>query len=310
MRIAFTFPGQGSQRAGMASAWLGTPHHATFRDVGHAAGLDLATMADDAARCGGSTAIGQPAIFAASLAAFRALEDAGVRPDVVAGHSLGELSAAVAAGALSPNDGAHLVAERGRAMSVACACSPGTMAAVLRLDAETIAGIVDTIEDVAIANENAEGQAVLSGTPEAVEAASAKAREAGGRVLPLDVEGAFHSPAMAPALVRVDHAVRRLPIHAPETTFLSGRNGEVLATPTAVARSIVDGILAPVRWRTVQERLVAQGVDVVVEVGPGGVLTGLARRSMPDVQTYRVESPADVAEVASHLAARPVGATR
>ncbi len=265
-------------------------------------------MADDAARCGASTAIGQPAIFAASLAAYDALVAAGVRPDVVAGHSLGEVTAAVAAGSLSRNDGASLVSERGRAMSVACATSPGTMAAVLKLDADAIADVVARVEGVTVANENAPGQAVLSGTPEAVERATALAREAGGRVMALDVEGAFHSPAMTPALVRVDHALRRTPVRDPELRFVSGTTADLLPTAAAVSRALVDGILAPVRWREVQERLARLGVETIVEVGPGGVLRGLARRVLPDVAVLSVEGPDDVAGAVAQVAARPVGA--
>lgn len=308
MTIAFVFPGQGSQRAGMASAWSGTPQHDVFQDVGHAAGLDLATLADDATRCGASTALGQPAILAASLAAFDALAEAGLRPDVVAGHSLGEVTAAIAAGSLSRNDGAALVTERGRAMGSACAATPGAMAALIKLSAEQVADIVARVEDVAVANENAPGQAVLSGSPDAVSRAAELAREAGGRVLPLDVEGAFHSPAMTPALVRVDTFLKRTPVHDPQLDLVTGTTAEVVTTAAGVQRALVEGILSPVRWRAVQERLVSMGVRTVVEVGPGGVLRGLARRAMPDVEVLAVETPDDVREVVAHTAVRPVGA--
>ncbi|MBW3620088.1 MAG: ACP S-malonyltransferase [Actinobacteria bacterium] len=308
MRIAFLFPGQGSQRPGMASAWRGTPQARVFADVGHAAGLDLATLADDADRCGSSTAVGQPAILAASLAAFDALVAAGVRPDVVAGHSLGEVTAAVAAGALSPNDGATLVAERGRAMGAACAATPGAMAAVVRLDDDAMATVLARVPDVALANVNAPGQAVLSGPPAAVDRAAAIARELGGRVLPLDVEGAFHSSAMTSAVVRVDTALRRLPVHEPATTFLSGTTGRPLPSAGAVSRALVEGILAPVRWRQVQEALPALGVELIVEVGPGGVLRGLARRTVPDIPVLTVEGPEDVREVVASVALRPLPA--
>jgi [acyl-carrier-protein] S-malonyltransferase len=308
MSIAFVFPGQASQRPGMASAWAGTPQHRVFDEVGHAAGLDLVTLADDAARCGGSTALAQPAILAASLAAFDAILAAGLRPDVVAGHSLGEVTAAVAAGALSRNDGAALVTERGRAMGTACAASPGTMAAVLKLDGDRLADVVARVPDVAVANDNAPGQAVLSGPPDAVARACELAREAGGRVLPLDVEGAFHSPAMTPAMVRVDTFLRRTPVHPPEIALVSGTTGDLVPTAEGIQRVLVEGILSPVRWRAVQERLVALGVDTVVEVGPGGVLRGLARRTIPDVELLAVETPDDVREVVAHTAVRPVGA--
>jgi [acyl-carrier-protein] S-malonyltransferase len=311
MSIAFVFPGQGSQRAGMATAWADTPQHEVFAAVGHAAGLDLATLADDAAACGEATAVAQPSILAASLAAHDALAAVGVRPDVVAGHSLGEVTAAIAAGSLSRNDGAALVAERGRAMGAACAATPGTMAAVLKITDEQLGDVIACVPDVSVANHNAPGQAALSGPPEAIHRAAELVREAGGRVRILDVEGAFHSPAMTPALVRVDALLRRIPVRDPETTFVTGLTAAVLDGASAVTRALVDGILAPVRWRAVQERLIGLGVDLIVEVGPGGVLRGLARRAIPGVPVLTVERPADVARVADAAAeasARPLGA--
>jgi [acyl-carrier-protein] S-malonyltransferase len=308
MSVAFVFPGQGSQRPGMATAWAGTSQADVFTEVGHAAGLDLATLADDSERCGASTAVGQPAILAASLAAYGALRDAGVRPDVVAGHSLGEITAAVAAGALSLRDGATLVAARGRAMGAACATTPGAMAAVLRLDADAVHELAARVPGVAVANVNAPGQAVLSGAPEAVARAAELAREAGGRVLPLEVEGAFHSPAMTPAVVAVDTALRHLPVHEPGTTFVSGTTARPVRTAAAVSRALVDGLLAPVRWQEVQEQLRDLGVRLIVEVGPGGVLRGLARRTVPDLAVLAVDKPEDVDDVVAELAARPVGA--
>lgn len=302
MTIAFVFPGQGSHRAGMASVWDGHDAAEVFDVVAEATGLELHALADDADECA-ATAVGQPAIFAASLAAYRALTDAGITPDVVAGHSLGEISAAVASGAIALADGARLVGERGAAMGEACATNPGTMAAVLKLDGDAVAEILEQVPAVALANENAVGQAVLSGPPDAIEEAVALAREAGGRVLPLDVEGAFHSEAMAPALVRVKAVVEVLTVGDTEIPLVTGTSGEVLEDGARIASAIVDGLLSPVRWRVVQERLATLGVDTVVEVGPGGVLRGIARRSLPDATSFAVRGPDDIAAVRDHLAA-------
>lgn len=309
MRTAFVYPGQGSLHAGTAAAWRGSPAAEVFGHVGWAAGLDLTAAADEA-DSGARTAVAQPAIFAASLAAHRALADAGVAPDVVAGHSLGEVTAAVAAGSLSLSDGALLVAERGRAMGAACQAEPGAMAAVLKLEIDEVERLVATTEGAVVANDNAPGQVVVSGTPEAVADVSERAREAGGRIRALDVEGAFHSPAMAPALVRVDALLKRLPVHDPEVTFVTGTTGAVLARADEVARAIVEGILAPVRWRAVQERLATLDVDLVIEVGPGGVLRGLARRALPDVEVLAVAGPEDVDAVASRLPAHALTTAR
>lgn len=292
MTLAFLFPGQGSHRPGMASVWAEHPAHATFDEVSRATGLDLARVADDADACA-ATALAQPAVYAASIAAWRALLDAGVVPDVVAGHSLGEIAAAVAAGCLEVADGARLVAERGRAMGEACAASPGGMVAVLGLDDEAVGALRARIQGTGavLANDNAPGQVVLAGPEGQLDRAAEVARELGGRVRALDVEGAFHSPAMTPGVVRVAEVLRRTTVEAPHTTFLSGSTGAPVTTAAGVATALAEGVLAPVRWRDVQTRLGELGVTAAVEVGPGGVLRGLARRALPGVEVHAVDEP-------------------
>lgn len=306
MRVAAVFPGQGSHQPGMASAWSGHPAAITFDEVGRACGLpDLARLADDPATCR-STAVGQPAVFAASLAAWRALD---LEPDVVAGHSLGEYTAAVAAGSLTVKDGGALVGERGRAFASACQARPGVMAAVLGLDPEVVRACCDAVEGAVIANDNAPGQLVVAGTPHAIDAVTRRCRERGGRVRPLDVEGAFHTSAMTSAIVRVATFIRRLDVQDPTVPLVSGMTADVIRTGRGVVRSLVDGILGRVRWREVQNRLGALGVSAIVEVGPGGVLRGLAKRSLPHVRAVAVGAPAGIAEVAElvdgHAPSRP-----
>ena len=293
-RIAFVFPGQGSHRAGMASAWL--PQAADlFTDLSDATGLDLVATADDAEACGASTRLGQPSITAVSLAAHAALTQAGLVPDLVAGHSLGELSAAVAAGVFTPAEGVSLVAARGRAMGQACRSAPGTMAAVVRVDTETVEEVVATIDDVVVANINAPGQVAIAGTQAGIDAATEALRDEGGRVIALPVEGAFHSPAMTPAVVALTAALQWAPARDPEIGLVSGHDGAVRLTGSAVTRALVEGVLAPVRWVDVQHALRDAGVGLLVEVGPGGVLTGLAKRTLPDVRAVSVQTPEDVA---------------
>lgn len=301
MTIAFVFPGQGAHKEGMAAAWEGHPAHTTFAEVGRACGLDdLARLADDAEACA-RTAIAQPAVFAASIAAWRALTDAGVAPDAVAGHSLGEVAAAVASGALSVADGAALVGERGRAFGDACERNPGAMIAVLGSDADTIAQVLLEVPGASIANDNAPGQVVVAGSPEAVERAAEACRDAGARVIPLDVEGAFHTESMAPAIVRVASCIRRLEVRDPVVPLVSGATARFTVSAEDVTRGLVDGILATVRWRQVQGRLVELGVDAVIEVGPGGVLRGLARRTFPGTTVLSVDSPDAVPTAAASV---------
>lgn len=307
MRIAAVFPGQGSHRAGVLDSWLDGSHQgaaaarAVVEQVSAAIGRDVVALASDAS-AGGRTADAQPAIFAASMVAWHALVDAGVTPDVVAGHSLGEYSATVAAGSLSVDDGATLVAARGAAMAEACALNPGTMAAIVKLEPEAVEQLVSDVEGVVVANDNAFGQVVVAGPPDSVAAVREKAREVGGRGLALDVEGAFHSPAMQPAVERVASVLEGLPLVDPRIPVITGTSGEALSSGDDLADALLAGILAPVRWRAVQARLSDMGIRDLVEVGPGGVLAGLAKRALPETRIHRVEGPGDVAAVAAALA--------
>lgn len=299
--IAFLFPGQAAQRPDMAAVWGDGPAGAAFDQVAAAGVRDLRTLADDADACAASTALAQPAIMAASLAAFDALATAGIHPDVVAGHSLGEVTAATAAGVLDRSAGARLVTARGDAMGDACAASPGTMAAILKLDLDTVRALVDDVPGAAVANNNAPGQVVVAGPPDAVDAVVTAAGDAGGRAKLLDVEGAFHSEAMAPAVDRVRHVLDEVSLHDPGPTFLSGIDGRERATGREVADALVDGILSPVRWVDVQLALADRGVDLLVECGPGGILAGCAKRTVRDLDCTTVASPDDVAALATRL---------
>ncbi len=302
MTVAFLFPGQAAQRPDMAAVWGDDPAADAFDVVGAAGTPDLRTRADDAEACAASTALAQPAIMAASLTAFDALAAAGVHPDVVAGHSLGEVTAATAAGVLDRDAGAALVTTRGQAMGEACAASPGTMAAILKLDVEEVADLVDRVPGAAVANNNAPGQVVVAGPPEAVDAVVDRAGEAGGRAKLLDVEGAFHSAAMAPAVDRVRAVLDDVVVHDPGPTFLSGIDGHERTTGADVADALVAGILSPVRWVDVQLALVDHGVDLLVECGPGGILAGCAKRTVRDLTCLGVAGPTDVDAVVAHLA--------
>jgi [acyl-carrier-protein] S-malonyltransferase len=299
---AFVFPGQGSWRPDALRPWEGHPATRVLDELRTGLAGDVRALATDP-EAGRRTDKAQPAILAASLVAWRALTDAGVVPDAVAGHSLGEVTAAVASGATSAGDAARIVAARARAMSEACRAYPGTMAALVRLDATEVQQVVDLTEGLVLANDNAPGQAVVAGPVEAVAAAGRLARDLGGRALPVEVEGAFHSPAMAGAQAPVARAAGDCRFDAPARPLISGRTAAPLEGPDEVRDAIVAGIRAPVRWREVQLALAARGVTTLVEVGPGGVLKGLARRTVPDLEVLTVASPEDVAEVVRHAVA-------
>jgi [acyl-carrier-protein] S-malonyltransferase len=291
---AFVFPGQGSWRPDALRPWDGHPATRVLDDVEVGLGRDVRALASRP-DTGRRTADAQPAILATSLVAWRALTDAGVDADVVAGHSLGEVTAAVAAGALAPADAGRVVAARGAAMGAACRERPGTMAALVRLDAADVRRVVDETPALVLANDNAPGQAVVAGPEDAVAAAAVRTRELGGRALPVEVEGAFHSPAMAGASEPVAGALASCDVRAPEVPLLSGRSAEEVRTATGVAEALTAGVRHPVRWREVQLALAARGVTRLVELGPGGVLQGLARRTVPELEVLTVATPDDVA---------------
>jgi [acyl-carrier-protein] S-malonyltransferase len=298
--LAFVFPGQGSHRAGALAPWKGHAALSVLDEVSAGVGRDVLALSEDPT-AGGRTADAQPAIMAASLVTWRALTDAGITPSVVAGHSLGEYTAAVAAGVLGIEDGARLVATRGAAMGEACAANPGTMAAVVKLNPDAVTVLVDAIDDLVVANDNAPGQVVVAGTPDAVAAVKDQAREAGGRALPLDVEGAFHSPAMAPAVDRVRAAIADLELNQPTVPLVAGASASPLEEADAIADALVAGMLSPVRWREVQLQLESLGVTHLVEVGPGGVLAGLAKRTVPALTVHTISGPDDLDAVVDAL---------
>jgi [acyl-carrier-protein] S-malonyltransferase len=275
---AVLFPGQGSQRSGMRALV------AELRPEL----LDLAADAcgcDPFARLDEGTRYLQPAILCASLAGWeRARRD---RPALLAGHSLGELAALAAAGALAERDAIEIVALRGRAMAAAAAAgAPGGMLAV-RADV-AVAAAAARAAGLSIANENAPDQVVLAGPLDALDAAADELRGAGVRTLRLPVSGAFHSPAMAPAAEALRAALARVAIRTPRVPVVSS----MTALPFADPRSeLVAALTRPVRWATALRGLRRRGVGRFVETGPGGVLTKLVRRTVPGAEALTVDLP-------------------
>lgn len=294
MSTAFVFPGQGSQRPGMGAAWVGSACWSLVEAACDLLGRDVGRLLLHAdAEELRATREAQVATFLVSLLVWETLHDL---PDVsvVAGHSLGELTALVAGGVLTCDDGLLLVGERGAAMQEAADARPGTMAAVLGLEDEEVAAALEDVEGVWPANYNAPGHVVVSGTVEGVAAGGEALKAAGARrVLPLPVGGAFHTPLMEPAGARLGLALREVTYAAPSTPVLSAVTARPYDDdPAALLRQ---QLTAPVRWRQVLEALPALGVDRVVELGPGGVLTGLVKRTLPGVRAVSVAGPADLA---------------
>lgn len=305
--LAFTFPGQGSQRPAMGAAWRDHPSFELVDQASDATGRDVARLLleadlEELTR----TDNAQLATFVTSLVVLDAIERLGLEPAVVAGHSLGEYSALVAAGALSYEDGLRLVAERGAAMQDAAEQSPGTMAAVLGLDDDGVEAACRRAEgDVWVANFNAPGQVVIAGRVDAVEAAGRIARSLGARkVLPIPVGGAFHTPLMAPARERLRKALAEVSFRPAEPAVVANVDAREHADPAEWPSLLSAQLCSPVRWRQSLEALYGAGVRAVVELGPGGVLTGLARRVLPSEGTLvaSVSTPEDLERLVEALA--------
>jgi [acyl-carrier-protein] S-malonyltransferase len=300
--LALTFPGQGSQRPGMGSAWKGTPSWTLADGASEVVGRDVgALLLDAGADELKATRNAQLTTFVASAVALDALRRAGLPdPDAVAGHSLGEYTALTAAGALSFEDGVRLVAARGEAMQGAADARPGTMAAVLGLDVDEVVAACEGVDDAWVANDNAPGQVVVAGTTAGVEAVGAAVRERGAkRVMSLPVGGAFHTPLMAPAIEGLGAALAEVAFADPRPPVVANVDAIPHASAGEWAGLLTEQLCQPVRWRPTLEHL---GADVVIEVGPGGVLTGMAKRTLPDARTLTVSEPDQVEAVLTALA--------
>ncbi len=296
MSLALVFPGQGSQRPGLGAPWRADPGWSLVERASDLLHRDFEQLLLDAdAEQLRSTSPAQLSTFLTSLLvwqAFMVLPSQEVA--VLAGHSLGELTALVAGGILSCDDGLALVSARGDAMQTAAELAPGAMAAVLGLDDDAVERICAGLEDAWPASYNAPAHVVVSGTVAGLAAAGSALRAAGARrVLSLPVGGAFHTPLMAPARDGLEIALREVSYAPPAVPVLSGVDVRLHAAdvPGVLSRQLT----APVRWRQVVEALPAYGVDTVVEFGPGGVLAGLVRRTLPNMRVVSLATPQDVA---------------
>ena len=305
MHPAFLFPGQGSQYVGMGAALAADPACANrFAAAADVLGSDLLeVMQQGPLDTLTETRYAQPAIFLTSVAAADLLTEHGIIPEAVAGHSLGEYSALVVAGVLEFADALLLVRRRAEAMQAACDAHPGTMAAVLGLDADAVRRACAEAEPVGpadLANINAVGQVVISGSAAGVAAAGAAAKAAGAkRVMPLTVGGAFHSRLMQTAAAPLAAVLDDTPFRPPRYTFIPNTTGRPLADPAAIRTELQRQLTAPVCWAQTMTALLDAGVDTTFEVGPGKILTGMAKRDMPTVVRHAVESPESIAAAAA-----------
>lgn len=295
--IAAIFPGQGAQAVGMGAdlAAFSAAARRTFEEADAVLGYALSEVCfTGPIERLTATDVCQPALVATSVAAYRAaVEESGFQPDLVFGHSLGEYSALVAAGAMDFERALRIVAERGDAMRQAGRSSPGTMLAVLGLPDDEVAELVGEVDGAWPANENCPGQVVVSGTVAAIHALEALAAGRGVRSARLQVDGAFHSPLMAPAAERLRPALEAWEPAEPAVPFLSTTTCAI-EPPKRMRSVLLDQLTSPVRFGPAVEVALGMGVDGVVEFGPGKVLSGLVRRVRRDIAARQVGVPADL----------------
>ena len=302
MSVVFQFPGQGSQAVGMGRAWYDSSARAkaVFEEANDALGFDLSRLIFEGPEAElALTANTQPAVLTASVAAAAACAEHGLRPALVAGHSLGEYSALVVAGALTFADAVRVVRRRGEFMQEAVPVGTGAMAAMMGLDLEVVEAVCAEAaagpsgrEVVDVANINSPGQIVVAGHRTAVERAVSLAAARGGRKsVMLPVSAPFHCALMTPAAERLAHELAAVPVADPAMPVVRNVDGGVNRAAADVVPSLLRQVASPVRWTACVERLAAEGGRTFVEVGPGRVLSGLLKRILDDARGFSVEDP-------------------
>ena len=306
MKIAFCFPGQGSQDVGMGRdiAAEFPEARAAYDEASDAVGFDVAKLCfegsiEELTR----TELQQPALVATSIACLRAVRTLGIQPDYVIGHSVGEYSALAAADAIGTGDAVALVRARGEAMAEAARETPGAMAAVLGLEDVVVEELCSSIDGVWPANYNCPGQIVVSGENAAVDRLIEEAAARGARkTVKLRVSGAFHSPLVARAAERMRPAIAKASWRDPAPPFMSTVSAKV-EDAQRIASLLVDQLTGPVRFTQAVRGLVKDGVEMFVEIGPGQVLSGLLRRCDRSLRTISVGDPEAVRKLRETLSA-------
>ncbi|KMY53583.1 malonyl CoA-ACP transacylase [Bacillus sp. FJAT-27231] len=308
-KIAFVFPGQGSQAVGMGKALA--DEHEEIQELFQTADRKLGFSLSELMFNGPEekltlTMNAQPAILAASIAALRIFEKEGIQPDFVAGHSLGEYTALTAAKALAFEDAVYVVHKRGQFMEQAVPAGEGTMAAVLGMERSLLQEVTDEItasgDTVGLANLNCPGQIVISGTKNGVARAGELAKEKGAkRVLPLNVSGPFHSSLMKPATKQLEKVLAEVEIKNCDTPLIANVDAKAVVEAEEIREKLLQQLYSPVLWEDSVEALIEAGVDTFIEIGPGKVLSGLVKKVNRKVTTYSVQDGESIQETVKAL---------
>ncbi|MEC1401574.1 ACP S-malonyltransferase [Bacillus subtilis] len=298
-KIAFLFPGQGSQFIGMGKELYEQVPAAKrlFDEADEKLETKLSSLIfEGAAEELTLTYNAQPALLTTSIAVLEKFKESGITPDFTAGHSLGEYSALVAAGALSFKDAVYTVRKRGEFMNEAVPAGEGAMAAILGMDAEALKQVTDKVTEegnlVQLANLNCPGQIVISGTAKGVELASELAKENGAkRAIPLEVSGPFHSELMKPAAEKLKEVLDACDIKDADVPVISNVSADVMTEKAEIKEKLIEQLYSPVRFEESINKLIAEGVTTFIEIGPGKVLSGLVKKVNRRLKTIAVSDP-------------------
>lgn len=303
-KLAFIYPGQGAQKAGMgADFYENSPAAKSLFDEADAAlDFDLKEICFQEDEKLNETQYTQPAMVAACLAMTRVLTQRGIRPDITAGLSLGEYAAIAAAGALKELDAVLLVRKRGLFMEHAVPAGEGAMCAVLGMTGEALERELRDTADVTIANYNCPGQMVITGKTEAVQAAAERLKTAGARrTILLNVSGPFHSPFLRTAGEELRKEIEKTELHPLKIPYVANVTAEKVERREEISDLLSRGVSSPVKWQQSMEYMIKEGVDTFVEIGPGRTLSGFLKKINTDVSVYHISSWEDMERAAGEL---------